>query len=146
MIDMRARSLPSPYAVEDKAWDSQIAGSTVYVSHGPICWGGALVDSAWATKTRMGGGADDIALPAVTGNRWLYVKADLGAGTVTAEFMADDSFPLDDVPGFVLRRPISLWKIATAGDPAVTTGFRLFIIPCPVPTEVAAVFGPRRAP
>ncbi len=138
-------------AETETAWDNALSGSSVAISHGPVMWGDTLVDPDWALNTSINEevAPQSVDLPTVTGteNRWLYVSADLTqaetSGSVTCAFMDDTALPVDDVPGLIAKRPLSLWKITTADGS--TTAQKLFNAEPPFATQLASVYGPPRA-
>jgi hypothetical protein len=112
----------------ESAWQQTPTPTGLAISHGPLLWGDSLVDENWASNTIYGGTPEAVAFPAVTGNRWVYIQADLNASTVAGAFTSDANLPIHDVSGdnLIFRFPLSLWTITTSGT---TTGKKIFTIP-----------------
>lgn len=114
-IDLRStRRTPYPSEI-DHAWRQTVGNARVIVSHGPVPWGGQLVDDKWLTKT-VSGTPQSVSFPTVTESRWLFVEANLNASTVSVKFMTSTAFPTHDLTGskLIFRFPLSLWTMKTA--------------------------------
>ena len=123
LIDMRCRRpIPDPIII-DHAWKQTNGLGCVVVSHGPMPWGGELIDPLWTAKTEAGT-PQSVNFPAVTGSRWIFVEATFE--DVTVKFTDSADYPLHDltIGAEVFRFPLTLWSIKTASGSS--TGYPIF--------------------
>jgi len=154
VIDLSSRRRTPLISGIETAWQQSAGVSAASVSHGPLFWGNITVETNWITKTSFytGSTPESVAYPALNAYAWLYVTFDLAnAGadnSVSCAFQEySETPPVDDSPGFIVRRLLSFWKITsvTVDEVTTNTGYKVFAMPSPFPGNLVALQAPPKA-